>query len=45
MIEGFGGEIFMTLMEVRYLIERWRRWYNRRKFYSLLGYKPPATEV
>ena len=34
-------EIFDTLLEVKVLIERWRRHYNTARPHSSLGYRPP----
>ncbi len=38
-------EIFTTLIEVRILIEQWRREYNQIRPHSWSGYRPPAPEV
>ena len=43
--ELLNGEIFMTLLEAKILIENWRREYNEIRPHSTLGYKPPAPEV
>ena len=43
--ELLNGEIFYTLEEARVLIERWRRFYNRERLHSSLGYRPPAPEA
>ena len=40
--ELLNGEIFYSLAEARFLIERWRRHYNQVRPHSSLGYKPPA---
>jgi transposase InsO family protein len=40
-----NGEIFMTLLEAKILIENWRRKYNEIRPHSALGYRPPAPEV
>jgi transposase InsO family protein len=40
--EPLNGEIFYSLAEARYLIERWRRRYNQIRPHSSLGYRPPA---
>ncbi len=40
-----NGEIFTTLLEVKVLIENWRREYNTIRPHSSLGYKPPALEA
>jgi putative transposase len=39
-----NGEIFTTLLEVKVLIENWRREYNIRP-HSSLRCKPPAPET
>ena len=53
-VESFNGklrdelldrEIFDTLLEVRILLERWRREYNCYRPHSSLGYRPPAPEA
>ena len=53
-VESFNGklrdellnlEIFDTLLEVRVLLERWRREYNCYRPHSSLGYRPPAPGV
>jgi putative transposase len=43
--ELLNGEIFYSLAEARYLIERWRRHYNQIRPHSSLGYRPPAPEA
>lgn len=43
--ELLKGEIFDTLKEAKYLIERWRREYNTFRPHSSLGYQPPAPEA
>jgi putative transposase len=43
--ELINGEIFMTLLEAKVLIENWRREYNRIRPHSSLGYRPPAPEA
>jgi len=43
--ELLNGEIFMTLLEAKILIESWRREYNEIRPHSALGYRPPAPEV
>ena len=40
-----NGEIFMTLLEAKILIENWRREYNEVRPHSALGYRPPAPEA
>ncbi len=40
-----NGEIFMTLLEAKIIIENWRREYNEIRPHSALGYRPPAPEV
>jgi transposase InsO family protein len=53
-VESFNGklrdellnrEIFDTLLEVRVLLERWRKEYNCYRPHSSLGYRPPAPEA
>lgn len=53
-IESFNGklrdellnrEIFYTLEEAQYLLEKWRIHYNRYRPHSALGYKPPTPEA
>ena len=53
-IESFNGklrdellncEIFTTLIEVKVLIEQWRREYNQVRPHSSLGHRPPAPET
>jgi len=43
--ELINGEIFMTLLEAKVVIENWRREYNRIRPHSSLGYRPPAPEA
>ncbi len=43
--EFLNGEIFMTLVEAKVLLENWRRDYNRIRPHSSLGYRPPAPEA
>jgi putative transposase len=43
--EFLNGEIFMTLLEAKVLLENWRREYNRIRPHSSLGYRPPAPEA
>ena len=43
--ELLDGEIFDTLLEAKFLIERWRREYNTIRPHSALGYRPPAPEA
>jgi len=38
-------EIFTMLLEVKMLIEVWRKEYNHLRPYSSLGYRPPAPEA
>jgi transposase InsO family protein len=40
--ELLQGELFTSLVEARWLIERWRRTYNEERPHSSLGYLPPA---
>jgi putative transposase len=53
-VESFNGkmrdellnrEVFTTLMEVKVLVERWRREYNQVRPHSSLNYLPPAPET
>jgi transposase InsO family protein len=53
-VESFNGklrdellnrEIFDTLLEVRVLLERWRKEYNCYRPHSSLGYRPTAPEA
>ncbi len=37
-------ELFDTLLEVKVLIERWRKAYNTVRQHSSLGYRLPAPE-
>jgi transposase InsO family protein len=43
--ELLNGEIFYTLGEARVMIEKWRKFYNRERLHSALGYRPPAPEA
>jgi transposase InsO family protein len=43
--ELLNGEIFYSLAEARYLIERWRRHYNQVRPHSSLDYRAPAPEA
>jgi putative transposase len=43
--ELLNGEIFYSLAEAKYLIERWRCHYNQVRPHSSLGYIPPAPEA
>jgi len=52
--ESFNGKLrdelldrerFDTLAEARVLTARWRRYYNRERPHSSLGYRPPAPEA
>ena len=40
--ELLKGELFTSLIEAQYLIERWRRLYNQERPHSSLGYLTPA---
>lgn len=40
--ELLQGELFTSLIEARWLIERWRRAYNEERPHSSLGYQTPA---
>ena len=40
--ELLNRELFYSLAEARYLIERWRQHYNQIRPHSSLGYRPPA---
>ena len=41
--ELLNGEIFYTLTEAKVLVQRWRHLYNRARYHSALGYRPPET--
>ena len=43
--ELLNGEIFTSLLEVRVLVEAWRREYDEVRPPSSLGYRPPAPEA
>lgn len=43
--ELLDREIFYSLKEAQFLIERWRRYYNTIRPHSSLGYRPPAPEA
>jgi len=43
--ELLNGEIFDTLLEVKVVIENWRREYNQFRPHSSLGYRPPAPKA
>ena len=43
--ELLARELFDTLLEVKVLIERWRKGYNTVRPHSSLGYRPPAPEA
>ena len=43
--ELLNGEMFYTLKEAKIMIERWRVYYNTKRPYTSLGYRPPAPEV
>ena len=43
--EVLKREIFYTLREAQFLIERWRQEYNQIRPHSSLGYKAPAPET
>jgi transposase InsO family protein len=43
--ELLNREIFTTLLEVKVLIENWRREYNHIRPHSSLGYRPPVPET
>ncbi len=40
--EFLNGEIFYSLKEAEFLVEKWRREYNHIRPHSSLGYKPPV---
>ena len=53
-LESFNGKLrdellrveqFDTLLEMKVLVERWRKHYNTVRPHSSLGYRPPAPEV
>ena len=43
--ELLNREIFDTLLEVKVVIENWRREYNQFRPHSSLGYRPPAPKA
>jgi len=43
--ELLNREVFYTLPEAKFLIERWRQEYNTVRPHSSLGYRPPAPET
>ncbi len=43
--ELLNREIFTTLIEVKILIEEWRKEYNQVRPHSALDYRAPAPEV
>jgi putative transposase len=43
--ELFNGEICDTILEVRAIIEKWRRQYNTIKPHSSFGYSPTTPDV
>jgi putative transposase len=43
--ELLSSESFDTLAEARYLIDRWRLFYNHRRIQRALGKMPPAAFV
>ena len=43
--EVLKREIFYTLEEARFIIERWRQEYNQIRPHSSLGYSSPAPEA
>ena len=43
--ELLNGEIFITLLEAKGLIENWRKEYNHFRPHSSLNYQPPAPET
>ena len=43
--ELLARELFYDLREAQILIEGWRRYYNKQRPHSSLGYKPPAPET
>ena len=40
--ELFNGETFTKLLEVKVLIEQWRKEYNQFRSHSSLNYQPPT---
>ena len=43
--ELLNGEVFYSLREAQFLIEGWRKRYNRDRPHSALGYRAPAPEA
>ena len=43
--ELLNGEIFDTITEAKVVREQWRKYYNKIRPHSSLGYKPPAPET
>jgi transposase InsO family protein len=43
--ELLNGEIFDTITEAKVVTEQWRKYYNKIRPHSSLGYKPPAPET
>ncbi|MBL79286.1 MAG: hypothetical protein CMH70_04580 [Nitrosomonadaceae bacterium] len=43
--EVLNGEIFITLLEAKVLIEQWRKEYNHFMPHSSLNYQPPVPET
>ena len=41
--ELLNGELFLSLAELKYVVERWRMDYNHYRPHSSLGYQNPAT--
>jgi transposase InsO family protein len=43
--ELLNGEIFDTILEARYLMEKWRNYYNNIRPHSSLNFAPPVPEA
>lgn len=41
--ECLNGELFLSLAEARYVVDRWRMDYNHHRPHSMLGWQTPAT--
>ena len=41
--ELLNGELFLSLAELKYVVERWRMDYNHYRPHSSLGYQNPET--
>ena len=41
--ECLNGELFLSLAEARYIVDRWRLDYNHHRPHSMLGWRTPAA--